>query len=180
VELATLLAARSTKQVSRGSRWLDNLDSRPFGEIGQNVGLIELCERCEAVELWIDPVPNAQLILIWLLDYLRPHQNAVSTLSLVQANAMIGDRTPKEVTPWGAVDKIRSDHLEIASAAWQAYRAPTPQTWSDLLGKDLSVLPQLGHTILRLLEELPGHASGLGATEMRMLELISEGAHAPV
>jgi hypothetical protein len=33
--------------------------------------------------------------------------------------------------------------------------------------------------ILTLLEEMPGRASGLGATKMRMLELISEGSASP-
>src|ERR1700737_1658180 len=41
--------------------------------------------------------------------------------------------------------------------------------------QDLSVLPQLPQTVLELLEELPMDATALGATEMRMLELISAG-----
>ena len=43
--------------------------------------------------------------------------------------------------------KILNDHLETASAAWQAYRAPTPKVWFDLLSRDLSVLPQLRQTV---------------------------------
>jgi hypothetical protein len=39
----------------------------------------------------------------------------------------------------------------------------------------LNVLPQLGSTVFALLEELPMRSTGLGATEMRMLELISTG-----
>jgi hypothetical protein len=69
--------------------------------------------------------------------------------------------------------QIRRDHLVAASAAWQAYRATTPQDWFNLLDSDLNVLPQLGSTVLALLEELPMRNTGLGATEMRMLELIS-------
>src|SRR4051812_35457509 len=53
-----------------------------------------------------------------------------------------------------------------ASAAWRAYRAPTPQDWFNLLSKDLSVLPQLPQTVLEVLEELPSDATGLRATEM--------------
>lgn len=89
---------------------------------------------------------------------------------------MIGDRTAKEATAWQrSAVKIRSDHLETASAAWQAYRAPAPQARFDLLGRDLGLLPELGNTVLQMLEELPGRATGLGATETRMLKLISEG-----
>ena len=68
---------------------------------------------------------------------------------------------------------INDHHFEIASLAWQAFRAPTPHAWFDLLAKDLSVLPQLRRCVLEMLEELPGRVTGLGASEMRILELIS-------
>jgi hypothetical protein len=63
--------------------------------------------------------------------------------------------------------------------AWRAYRLPKPQDWFDLLGRDVSVLPQLRQAVLELLEELPMSGTGLGATEMRMLELISAGDASP-
>jgi hypothetical protein len=44
-----------------------------------------------------------------------------------------------------------------------------------LLGRDLSVLPLLRPVLVDLLEELPCNATGLGATEMRLLELIARG-----
>jgi hypothetical protein len=70
-------------------------------------------------------------------------------------------------------------HLKIARSAWQAWCAPTPSASSDLLSKDLSPLPRLRHAVVELLEELPMRATGLGVTEMRMLELISEGNASP-
>jgi hypothetical protein len=95
---------------------------------------------------------------------------------LVQADAAIGDHRPEELIKWRLpVVKISSDHLATASAAWQAYRAPTPQDWFNLLSKDLTILPRLRQAAVELLEELPMRATGLDATEMRMLELISEG-----
>ena len=69
-ELATLLEPRSRKRGSAGSHWLDlvrPLHLEPIG--GKDLGLIDFCERCETIELWADPEPNAQLTLIWLLDY---------------------------------------------------------------------------------------------------------------
>jgi hypothetical protein len=53
--------------------------------------------------------------------------------------------------------------------------ASTPQDSFNLLSKDLTVLPRLRQAVVELLEELPMRATGLGATEIRMLELISEG-----
>jgi hypothetical protein len=180
-ELATFLGARSTKRGSPGSHWLEFV--RPWhleAMQGEEFGLIDLCERCETIELWVDPDPNAQLTLIWLLDDLRHHGNAALKPTLIQADVGIGDHPPEELARWRLpAVKILNDHLETASAAWQAYRAPTPRDWFNLLGNDLSVLPQLRHTVLELLEELPWDTRGLGATEMRMLELISAGNAGP-
>jgi len=180
-ELSTFLEARSTKHGSPGSHWLDFIRSRHLEEIeGKDLGLIDLCERCETIELWVDPEPNAQLTLIWLLDYLRHHGKTASKLTLVQADVRIGNHPPKEVAQWRLpAVKILNDHLETASAAWQAHRAPTPQGWFNLLGKDLSVLPQLRQAAGELLEELPLDTTGLGATEMQMLALISAGNAGP-
>jgi hypothetical protein len=175
-QLADFLAERSAKHVPTGSHWLDNLNPARLGEAGRDIGFVDFCDRYEKIELWIDPEPKDQLILIWLLDYLRPHQKVVSKLSLVQANARIGNHTPEEVTAWRLPTvQIRRDHLVAASAAWQAYRATTPQACFNLLDSDLNILPQLGSAVLALLEELPMRKIGLGATEMRMLELMSAG-----
>jgi hypothetical protein len=45
----------------------------------------------------------------------------------------------------------------------------------DLLKSDLSKLPLLKPALRDLLEELPSSSTGLGATEMRVLELIGRG-----
>jgi hypothetical protein len=180
-QLATLLAARSAKHGSPGSHWLDFVPPRYLDEIrGNDLGLIDLCERCETIEMWIDPDPNSQLTLIWLLDYLRHHAKIARKLTFVQADVRIGNHPPEEVATWRlAAVKIGNDHLEQASTAWRAWRAPTPQDWFNLLSKDLGVLPQLPQTVLEVLEELPSNATALGATEMRMLELISAGNAGP-
>jgi hypothetical protein len=180
-DLVTSLSRGSPQRDGTINLWLRNSYRKHFGEIAENgIGLIDLCERCETIELWIDPDPNSQLTLIWLLDYLRQHARIAPKLTLVQADVAIGNHLPDEVATWRlAATKIRNDHLEAASMAWQAYRKPTPQEWFNLLGADLSVLPQLRHSVLELLEELPMPATGLGATEMRMLELISAGKAGP-
>jgi hypothetical protein len=171
-EFAAALAP-SAKQ----HHWLRDVYRKHLGESGESEHrLIDLCERCDTIELWIDPEPNAQLTLIWLLDYLRPHGSIASKLSLVQADVVIGDLPPEELLKRRLpVVKALNNHLETASAAWQAWRASTPQEWFNLLSKDLTVLPRLRLAVVELLEELPRRTTGLGATEMRMLELISEG-----
>jgi hypothetical protein len=180
-ELERWLAPRSVAEDTCGSRWLDNLRGKQLEEARSNgLGLVEICARFDTIDLWVDPDPNAQLILIWLLECFRPHEAVVSKLNLVQADVPIGSYRAEEVVDWRIpAVKIRNGHLEMAGSVWQAWRAPTPRDWFNLLSTDLSLLPLLRPAAIALLEELPGLATGLGATEMRMLELISEGNASP-
>ncbi len=176
-ELDQLLSPRSGMRDASSSYWLDNLTGDGLDEArSHGLGLVEFCESFDAIELWVDPDPNAQLQMIWLLDCLRPHANVTSRLRLVQTGFSIGEQRPKEVaTLRPEVVPIRHDHLETAGAAWAAWCAPTPEAWFDLLARDVSAPPYLRNTVVSLLEELPMRDCGLGATEMRILELISAG-----
>jgi hypothetical protein len=175
VPVATELA-NSLARVANDGRphWSGNFAGEYEKTRSEGLGFLELCRQCEAVELWIDPEPNAQLMLVQLLDYFRSGATIPSNLSLLQAEVCIGNQRPETISKWRPSSvRVLNDHVEVASMAWEAYRQSTPQDWFDLLGRDLSVLPQLRQTVLELLEELPMLGAGIGATEMRMLELIS-------
>jgi len=176
-ELKTFLSPRAAKPAAADFHWLDNLGDAHLEEARkQGAGLIEFCERFETVELWADPEPNAQLQLVWLLDQLRPNADVASKTALIQTDTRIGGHPP---TDWAEqrlrAVPVRKDHLETATAAWSSWRAPTPVAWFDLLARDLTALPHLRNTVIALLEELPARATGLGATETRMLELLAAG-----
>jgi len=70
---------------------------------------------------------------------------------------------------------VTEAELATASRSWQAYCSPTPEACFDLLSSDLSVLPLLRPALVELLEELPSGVTGLGATEMRLLEMLAWG-----
>ena len=136
--------------------------------------LAEFCQQYETVELWFDVRPGAQLKLIWLLDYFHSHPEAAGTLKLRLVDLDMG--ALRKFARWRPpVVDVTEKELETASAAWRAYRAPTPEACFDLLGRDLSALPLLKPVLIALLNELPSVSTGLGATEMRMLELIARG-----
>ena len=81
-ELATYVATRSTKH-GPGTHWSDYAGRwRQANKGRKDLGLVEFCQPCETVELWFDPGPNAQLQLIWLLDYFRSHPEIVARLRL--------------------------------------------------------------------------------------------------
>src|SRR5205823_12964056 len=69
-KIATSLAPPRDQTIDH---WLGRVYRKVLGDVSHETGLIDVCESCATIELWIDPEPNAQLILIWLLDYLRPH-----------------------------------------------------------------------------------------------------------
>ena len=174
VELAAFLAARTGQEPD--SHWLDSVPPWRLQKFGINdLGLIEACERCETVELWMETEPNAQLVLIWLLDFLGPRAKALGII-LRHVDASLGETEPARLAESKFMGvAITDEQLEIASLAWQAYRAPTPHAWFDLLSRDLSNLPHLRRSVLEMLEELPGRTTGLGASELRILELIAAG-----
>ena len=165
----------------KGLHWQDYSPAWRVEQAGaKGLGLVEYCARCDSVALWSNPEPSAQLSLIWLLDHLRAHEELVSRLTLIQGNLAITSEPADKIAKLpGLAVRLRDEHLALASIAWQAYRASTPQAWRNLLDQDLSVLPKLRETVVEMLEELPSETSGLGATEMRILELIAEGGKVP-
>lgn len=173
-ELATYLGARTPD--GPGRHWSDFAGGwgRSKNSSRRDRGLAEFCQSYETVELWFDTEPNAQLQLVWLLDYFRSHPQTLARLKLrlVDLEMIQLERLGKWRPP--AVDVTESE-LATASAAWQAYRAATPEACFDLLGRDLSALSLLKPALTDLLRELPSNSTGLGATEMRMLELIARG-----
>jgi hypothetical protein len=152
-----------------------------WGDLGLNkrrechdLGLAEFCLQYEAVELWFDTQPSAQLKLAWLLDYFRAFPEIVGRLKLRLVDLEMIDID--NLDRWKApVVEVTETELATASAAWQAWRSPTPAACFDLLSKDLSALPLLRPVLIDLLEELPSRSTGLGASELRMLELIARG-----
>lgn len=178
-ELAAYLGPRTPNHgPSQGYHWSDFAMrwGRSKNQSLRDLSLAEFCQHYDAVELWFDTRPNAQLQLVWLLDYFRSYPETVVRLKLRLLDQDMVGIHPGGWKKWRPpfVD-VTDRELSPASAAWHAYRATTPQASFDLLSKDLSALPLLRPVLLDLLEELPSASTGLGATEMRVLELIANG-----
>jgi hypothetical protein len=140
----------------------------------RKLGLAGFCQHCDSVELWFDGRPENQLKLVWLLDYFSQHPEAAARLKLRLVDLDMGvlARMGKWRPP---LMDVTEREFAVARAAWQAWRSPTPQACLDLLRTDLSALPLLKDALIQLLRELPAASNGLGASEMRMLEMIARG-----
>ena len=131
----------------------------------------------DCIELWFDPEPNSQLQLIWILDYLlRFKPSLAESLRLRRVDFDLRGADPSELRHRDVrqFDIAESD-VGIASMAWEAYRAPTPELCAGLLDRPLGKLLFLKPAMEDLLSELPSTATGLGATETRLLDLIASG-----
>ncbi|MBP1091468.1 hypothetical protein [Bradyrhizobium diazoefficiens] len=160
-------------------RWSDLVARSPdTGLAHKELPLVWFCETygVELIELWFDPSPNNQLQLVWILDYLRaePYMAERLKLRLVDFDLLGADVAGLRERTVRALDVTERD-FEVARMAWEAYRAPTPEFCSGLLGRDFPRLPFLKPAMEELLAELPSPITGLGATEARLLELIARG-----
>lgn len=177
-ELADHLGPRTANHDGIGARhwsdWGGSYWKHSQARRYRDLSLAEFCQHYETVELWFDIRPEAQLKQVWLLDYFRAYPEVVARLKLrlvpfeLIMLGKLGDLRPPSTD-------VRERELATASAVWQAYRSSTPEACFDLLQSDLSALPMLKPLLLDLLAELPGASTGLGASEMRMLEMISWG-----
>lgn len=150
----------------------------PGGAKERKLSLAEFCERYDEIELWFAATPRDQLQLVWLLDHLSncPALAQKLGLRLLASDLMFypdydfakGERHIPLVN-------VGAEEFAIAKLAWSAYCAPTPEACTDLLHRDLSALLMLRPALLELLEELPSPLTGLGATEMRFLEMLARG-----
>jgi hypothetical protein len=177
-ELAAYLGPAGSDQ-DKGTHWSDFAFGWGQSKNGDHseLGLAEFCQRYETVELWFDTRPYAQLQLAWLLDHFRSYPETVARLKLRLLDFdMVGIHPGQfEKLRLPTAVEVTERDLAPASAAWRAYGQPTPEACFDLLKTDLTRLPLLKPVLRDLLEELPAASTGLGATEMRMLELIASG-----
>jgi hypothetical protein len=133
------------------------------------------------VTLWFEHDLYDQLQLLQILDFLAPRKDLHSRISLIQSGNFIGQETPSRLRMHRKLKRpVRPAQYSLAQAAWDAFRAPTPERWSSLLSYDTAALPFLRPAILRHMEEYPAPASGLTRTEAFILEMVYTGIASPL
>jgi hypothetical protein len=133
--------------------------------------------------LWFEHDLFDQLNLIQLLSRLglAREQQRVSLICIDRFPGHprfkgLGELAPGEL---GSLFETRrpvtSAQYDVATRAWDAFRADTPLALGTLLGTDTSDLPFLAAALRRHLEDYPWTHDGLSRTERRLMTLARHG-----
>ncbi len=166
-----------TEDASQCGSWVPYNVAPLHGDLHEIGALWPALDR---IEYWVDPDPNGQLALLWLLNWIDCQGFDPTKLNLFHglrnwAETNTGE--PGFVPP--PAEQTRPALLPPARKAWLAFRSPTPERWLSLLEEDLSALPFLRKTVVAMLHELPDATTGLAASERQLLALIAAGAATP-
>ena len=91
----------------------------------------------------------------------------------------LGDLTAeqlRELPATNACARLTPAALQLATDAWAAFRAPTPDGLPAIAGSRSSELRFLGEAFDRLSREYPSTRDGLSLTERRILAAVADGA----
>jgi hypothetical protein len=82
----------------------------------------------------------------------------------------------RELPHTNACARLTPAALELATRAWAAFRAPTPEGLGTIAAARLGELRFLGEAFDRLSREYPATRDGLSLTERRVLAAVTDGA----
>lgn len=165
----------------------DHLAIRGWGSVGdvrhsfaQRDAVMRALNRFSEVTLWFEHDLYDQLQLLQIIDFLAPDKFLLGRCFLIQAGNFIGsEKAARLRTHLKLKQPLGKDQILLAQAAWNAFRASSPEKWAALLRYDTSALPFLRPAILRHLEEFPNPITGLNRTESFVLSSIQAGICTP-
>jgi len=134
----------------------------------------------DKIILWFENDMHDQLQLIQILNWFAQHSPS-SNLYIIYPDNYLICSTAKELqdTLLYNIETVNHNHFIVAKKAWGAFTSKTPEAWYKLLEDDISPIPSLRDTVMRLLEEYPNTVNGLSRTEYKILEIISNGVNNP-
>jgi hypothetical protein len=138
----------------------------------------------QEVVLWFEHDLFCQVNLIYLLDWFQGRDLGQTKLSLICIGEFpdvedfrgLGQLTAAQLASlFEQRHDVTAAELELASAAWEAYRNSDPTTIKRLLSLNTAALPFLQNALRCHLARFPSTKNGLGFIENRSLELIEQG-----
>ena len=135
---------------------------------------LQACGGEDEVLLWFEHDLYDQLQLIQVLDWFAAHP--VARLSLVCEPEYLGQMEEERAARLLEQRKpVTPRQLDVAEAAWLAFRSPHPAPLAEVLGQDTSPLPFMRAALTRHLQEFPWTTDGLSRTERAILDALGDG-----
>lgn len=137
--------------------------------------------------LWFEADLFDQLLLLQVLDALRRLGVEPARATLVSVGEYrgiahfsgLGQLTAEQLAPLAReATPLTAEAVELAAAAWAAFRAPHPGGLAEITRARSPELRFLGEAFGRLLQEYPSRTDGLSLTQRRIL-LAAASAPAP-
>jgi hypothetical protein len=164
-----------------GELELDSIE--PVNDMRLWRSTIEDRDAYDELVLWYEHDLFDQLNLIQLLDWIDRRGLRAMPVSLVSIGSFpgrssfkgLGELTPRELSPlFDARQPVTGEQFTLARAAWQAFRAATPEALDQLRRRDDALaLPFLAPALERFLQEYPWTSDGLSRTERQLLRQAS-------
>lgn len=116
--------------------------------------------------------------LLQILHYLGERSLPVGKVQLIQTDDFLALLSPEELIPLQNKRRpVNAPTLKLASEVWDAFREPSPERLVELQARVTSEMRHLHSAIRRLFEEFPATGSGLGRSEMQILDTVALGTH---
>jgi hypothetical protein len=147
--------------------------------------LMELAERDDAlarafdgdeVILWFEHDLYDQLQLLQILDWCATRVRGAYNFNLVCNTEYIGRSTPARLAErYLEKSPISTAHIDLAVAAWAAFRSSDPVDLSRFLIRSSMALPWVAPALRRHLQQFPAVTNGLSRSQQQALEVIASG-----
>jgi Domain of unknown function (DUF1835) len=161
---------------------------RALADFARRDAILAAFRDHDEVVLWFEHDLYDQLQLVQILDWFADQDLGRTTLSLVAVDRYpgvvpfygLGQLTPEQLaTLFPTRRPVTRAQLDLARAAWDAFRSPDPTAVERLLEGDTAALPFLSDALTRSLEEFPAVGNGLSRTERLALEGVLAGHTTP-
>jgi len=156
-----------------------------FDEVYQNFrernSTLNSFKKYQKIILWFENDLYDQLQFIQVLEWFSKYASKSTSISYISCDTYLHSYRPKELNKLLVYNReqVSHTHYIIAKKAWSAFCSPTPEAWFKLQDDDISELPFLKNSIIRMLEEYPNTINGLSRTAHQALLIIENNIHHP-
>ncbi len=130
----------------------------------------------DEVVLWFEHDLYDQLQLLQILDWCAMRARGARDFTLICGAEYLGSSTPARLSErFAARVAVTPAQIDLAVAAWAAFRSPDPQELVRFLARGSMALPFVMPAFRRHLQQFPSTVNGLSRTQQFGLEAIAAG-----